>query len=251
MEGNLFKWTNFFSQWKERFCILKGEVFYYYENKGEKPKGKAHLGVCTIEEEESNETRFGFHTGSVQFFFRAESKEQKREWVQALKLAKLNSDRNLLKAEKNEFNFNKYEIKDFPNSIKELYNNISIMFNYSSKIKSEFNIIEQEINKSTSNYNYVNAEKLKKSIASNYELCIDSVQLAGCMIKGMNEFSSSLNKMNFIFGGKGIEGIEPEVDKNYEIKLAKSGIVKNDLDKRDNKINEQASKYFLLRYTYR
>ena len=67
MEGKLIKWTNYFSGWKERIFILKGPLLYYYYNKKELPRGKAHLGLATIINDENNDY-FEVNTGSNIFF---------------------------------------------------------------------------------------------------------------------------------------------------------------------------------------
>ena len=108
MEGKLIKWTNYFSGWKERIFILKGPLLYYYYNKKELPRGKAHLGLATIINDENNDY-FEVNTGSNIFFLKAENKELREKWVKALTKAKLEGEKSIreilkknIKKEKNE-----------------------------------------------------------------------------------------------------------------------------------------------------
>ena len=48
MEGELYKWTNYLFGWRQRYFVLKGSVLHYYYQRGEKPRGRIHLGVCQI-----------------------------------------------------------------------------------------------------------------------------------------------------------------------------------------------------------
>ena len=112
MEGKLIKWTNYFSGWKERIFILKGPLLYYYYNKKELPRGKAHLGLATIINDENNDY-FEVNTGSNIFFLKAENKELREKWVKALTKAKLEGEKSireiLKKNIKNEKNENEYK----------------------------------------------------------------------------------------------------------------------------------------------
>lgn len=97
MEGELDKWTNWLGGWKKRYCVVKGEIFYYYNNKGEPVKGKAHLGTSKIEEYSKESTKFELDTGCAYFHFRASSIDEKKNWLNALKKAKLSADQQLNK----------------------------------------------------------------------------------------------------------------------------------------------------------
>lgn len=97
MEGELDKWTNYATGWKKRYCVVKGEIFYYYNNKGEPVKGKAHLATSKIEEYSKDSNKFELDTGCAYFYFRASSMEEKKSWLNALKKAKLSADQQLNK----------------------------------------------------------------------------------------------------------------------------------------------------------
>ena len=97
MEGWLLKWTNFFSGWKERFFVLKGPLLYYYYVKNDKPRGRIHLGISTINYEE-NDTYIEINTGSNLFYIQAHSEEEKKNWLNAIKLAKFEGEKQLRNA---------------------------------------------------------------------------------------------------------------------------------------------------------
>ncbi len=94
MEGWLLKWTNFFSGWKERFFVLKGPLLYYYYTKNDKPRGRIHLGISTINYEE-NDAYIEINTGSNLFYIQAHSDEEKNNWLNAIKLAKFEGEKQL------------------------------------------------------------------------------------------------------------------------------------------------------------
>jgi hypothetical protein len=39
MEGNLYKWTNYWNGWQQRYFVLKEGVLTYYNNKEESKNG--------------------------------------------------------------------------------------------------------------------------------------------------------------------------------------------------------------------
>ena len=94
MEGKLIKWTNYFSGWKERIFIIKGPLLYYYYALKEMPRGKVHLGLATIINDENNDY-FEINTGSNIFFLKAENKEMREKWVKALTKAKLEGEKSI------------------------------------------------------------------------------------------------------------------------------------------------------------
>ena len=113
MEGKLIKWTNYFSGWKERLFVLKGPLLYYYYAPKELPRGKIHLGLSTIINDESNDF-FEINTGSNIFFLKTKTKEERIKWVNALKKAKIEGEksiREILKKNQNIAN-SKDEFKD-------------------------------------------------------------------------------------------------------------------------------------------
>ena len=103
MEGKLIKWTNYFSGWKERIFSLRGPLLYYYYAPKEMPRGKIHLGLSTIINDENNDY-FEINTGSNIIFLKAQTKEERNKWITALTKAKLEGEksiRQILKKTKN------------------------------------------------------------------------------------------------------------------------------------------------------
>ena len=114
MEGILIKWTNYFSGWKERIFNLKGPLLYYYYGPKEMPRGKIHLGLSTIINDENNDF-FEINTGSNIIFLKTKTKEERNKWVTALTKAKLEGEksiRQILKKSKNMTNSTNPEYND-------------------------------------------------------------------------------------------------------------------------------------------
>jgi hypothetical protein len=89
MEGMLFKWTNYFSFWKKRYFVLRGNILYYYVKKGDRPRGRIHLAVSILNESPEDVTKFEIDTGVSIVYLKAQNKEMKKEWINAIKRSKL------------------------------------------------------------------------------------------------------------------------------------------------------------------
>ena len=111
MEGKLIKWTNYFNGWKERIFILKGPLLYYYYAPKELPRGKVHLGLATIVNDEKNDY-FEINTGSNIFFLKAETKELREKWIRALTKAKIEGEKSIREILKKNKNTENEEYKD-------------------------------------------------------------------------------------------------------------------------------------------
>lgn len=92
MEGILYKWTNYFSFWKQRYFVLRGNILYYYIKKGDRPRGRIHLGVSHVNESPEEDTKFEIDTGLAVIYLKTETKEEKDEWIVALRKAKTLKD---------------------------------------------------------------------------------------------------------------------------------------------------------------
>ncbi|KAI9114426.1 hypothetical protein K1719_014654 [Acacia pycnantha] len=124
ISGILYKWVNYGRGWQRRwFVLLDGVLSYYkingprmvllsrevetgslyigldslsgtYKHRGRssrhyKPIEEIHLMVCSIQERKSDERRFDIYTGTKRRFqLRAETREDKEAWVEALLAAK-------------------------------------------------------------------------------------------------------------------------------------------------------------------
>jgi hypothetical protein len=101
MEGNLYKWTNYFSFWKERYFVLRGNILYYYIKKGDRPRGRIHLAVALVNESPEDDTKFEIDTGLAILYLKAETKELKQEWIQAIKKSKVEGNNQDLSKNEN------------------------------------------------------------------------------------------------------------------------------------------------------
>ena len=127
MEGILLKWTNYLSQYKERRFLLKGPILSYYIPSEEQihfPKARMHLSVCTITDnykehdnndnndiDEDEKLKFEINTGSITYYLKARTLEEKKRWLNVLRQTKLESEnfirkQNVLKNNQNNNNFN-------------------------------------------------------------------------------------------------------------------------------------------------
>ena len=93
MEGELKKWVNILVRYQQRYCVILGDVFYYYNNKGEEAKGKVHLGISKLEDRSPDSDTFELDSGSNYYYFKANSIDDKKKWVNAIKEAKFNANR--------------------------------------------------------------------------------------------------------------------------------------------------------------
>jgi hypothetical protein len=116
MEGNLYKWTNYLFGWRERYFVLKGNILYYYYNKGEKPKARIHLSVAQINST-PEDLKFEIDCGMNILYVKAETKEIKDTWIKALRLAKLEGDKNT-----NNLNSGNFQLQNFNTNHSKLVN---------------------------------------------------------------------------------------------------------------------------------
>lgn len=191
MEGVLDKWTNMFGGYQKRYLILKGEIVYYCEEKGLPFKGKLHLLVCTINDLADEECKFEIHTGSCFFYFKAETAEEKNEWIKALRLAKIHADNNFKKHQllenKDDFIFLSNDIKEFPDKIKSLYSNYESLHNLLTSSQSEIMNIQMNKNGDIYKLKELNEDELKTSQ--------NNIKLLNNLIDNFKEFNSSLINM--------------------------------------------------------
>ncbi|KAM4106298.1 hypothetical protein ACJW30_04G053100 [Castanea mollissima] len=124
ISGVLYKWVNYGRGWRPRWFVLQDGVLSYYKIHGpdkiavnhetergsmvigeesfrrlsrnsrtqsrlRKPVGEIHLKVCSIRESKSDERRFSVYTGTKKrLHLRAESREDRASWLEALKAVK-------------------------------------------------------------------------------------------------------------------------------------------------------------------
>ncbi|GAU45409.1 hypothetical protein TSUD_134260 [Trifolium subterraneum] len=125
ISGILYKWVNYGKGWRPRWFVLQDGVLSYYKIHGpdkiivnhetekgskvigdesirrinrnrksypnqhrRKPFGEIHLKVSTIRESKSDDKRFSVFTGMKRLHLRAESREDRVAWVEALQAVK-------------------------------------------------------------------------------------------------------------------------------------------------------------------
>ena len=189
MEGELQKWTNYFSQWQNRYCILKGGYFSYLEKHGDPIKSKCSLGISNIIDCENDDLRFDINTGSSVYYLKAFNKEDKEKWVSALRQAKLQADKALLKNDKNEFSFNKTDIQGFPKQIRTLYSNSESIFNLSNQLNKEIISMEKE---------NVQNKNLNDKAQAIHKIALQNVSILNELNSNFFKFTESLKNMMFL-----------------------------------------------------
>ena len=223
MEGKLIKWTNYFSGWKERIFIIKGPLLYYYYALKELPRGKVHLGLATIINDENNDY-FEINTGSNIFFLKAENKEMREKWVNALTKAKLEGEKNIReilkknKTTKNpEYNDLIYPELNYDAELEQLYTAVTRL-----KIDNQnlMNYIESK------NFKDPEFKILKERFQDDFEILQTCVKLfdpiddkSGNNSKNLNLVNQNKILRNSSFDNLNINSINNNNNENNEIKL--------------------------------
>ena len=223
MEGKLIKWTNYFSGWKERIFIIKGPLLYYYYALKELPRGKVHLGLATIINDENNDY-FEINTGSNIFFLKAENKEMREKWVNALTKAKLEGEKNIReilkknKTTKNpEYNDLIYPELNYDAELEQLYTAVTRL-----KIDNQnlLNYIESK------NFKDPEFKILKERFQDDFEILQTCVKLfdpiddkSGNNSKTLNLVNQNKILRNSSYDNLNINSINNNNNENNEIKL--------------------------------
>ena len=223
MEGKLIKWTNYFSGWKERIFIIKGPLLYYYYALKELPRGKVHLGLATIINDENNDY-FEINTGSNIFFLKAENKEMREKWVNALTKAKLEGEksiREILKKNKTtknpEYNDLIYPELNYDAELEQLYTAVTRL-----KIDNQnlMNYIESK------NFKDPEFKILKERFQDDFEILQTCVKLfdpiddkSGNNSKNLNLVNQNKILRNSSFDNLNINSINNNNNESNEIKL--------------------------------
>ena len=85
MEGFLLKWVNYLFGWRRRYFILHNGVLYYCTDKGQKSKGVIHLDIAQVVPHSKNDRRIIIDTGCTEVHLKAETSEERRKWLAALR----------------------------------------------------------------------------------------------------------------------------------------------------------------------
>ena len=102
MEGYLYKWTNYITGWKLRYFVLKNNILFYYELKGEKPRGKIHMSVSKVSEDPLNDLKLEIETGTSIIYLKCHTTSEKSIWLESLKKSNLKIEGILKNENENE-----------------------------------------------------------------------------------------------------------------------------------------------------
>ena len=126
--GYLKKWTNYVGMWKERYFVLKDDILTYYIEKGMPPKGKIHLSISELQDNNNEPLFFTINNGISNIYLQAFSIEQKNNFVQAFNQAK-QLIQNAKKKEDLFYNSNNNQMKSIQKDIKLLKEKLQIINN--------------------------------------------------------------------------------------------------------------------------
>ena len=85
MEGFLQKWVNYVYGWRRRYFILHNGVLYYCSDRGQKSKGVIHLNIAQVIPHPRNGRRLIVDTGCTEVHLKADTPDDCRRWLSALK----------------------------------------------------------------------------------------------------------------------------------------------------------------------
>jgi len=92
MEGELWKWTNYWNGWQSRWFILDDGVLSYFKSYDEVSqgcKGSISLNVCEIVVNPNDVTRLDLNVSNEQYLYlRANNEKERQKWLVALGSAK-------------------------------------------------------------------------------------------------------------------------------------------------------------------
>ncbi|KAK7862762.1 hypothetical protein R5R35_010382 [Gryllus longicercus] len=94
MQGVLSKWTNYIHGWQSRFIVLKDGTLSYYKSEqdtGFGCRGAISLFKATIKPHEFDECRFDVSVNDCVWYLRADTPEDKQQWVDVLETYKAES----------------------------------------------------------------------------------------------------------------------------------------------------------------
>ncbi|KAB0803858.1 hypothetical protein PPYR_00828 [Photinus pyralis] len=94
LQGVLHKWTNYIHGWQDRYIVLKNGTLSYYKSEqecGYGCRGALSLAKATIKPHEFDECRFDVSVNDCVWYLRADSVENRQQWIDALELYKAES----------------------------------------------------------------------------------------------------------------------------------------------------------------
>ena len=224
MEGKLYKYKNFIRGWKERYFVLKGSLLYYYHSKGDKPRGRIHLGLSQINTEKDGEGKtFQINTGSKIFYLKAETKEERENWIKNLKKAKLEGEKQIKNANNilNISDINKQSLNIDGEKIKEIYVKLNLDNELFQNIIKKKDINKEKLSVILNRYKET-ADELNELIKN--ETFIISNNDKEIILKDNN---GNIMKMN-----------QPEARKHQNINNNGQNIINNGYVKYNNNVND-------------
>lgn len=84
MEGYLNMWTGVLSQWRRFYFILHNDIITFCNEKGGEKEGSIHLKVASIVSVIDDPLKINIHTGTHILFIRADTVNQRIEWMKAI-----------------------------------------------------------------------------------------------------------------------------------------------------------------------
>ncbi|KAL4217070.1 Pleckstrin y domain-containing A member 8 [Mactra antiquata] len=98
MAGTLWKWTNYFSGWQERWFVLDNGILSYYKSEDDVNsgcKGSVKMSVCDISVHPTDATRLDLIIpGEQHFYVKAATAQERQEWLVALGSTKASMVKN-------------------------------------------------------------------------------------------------------------------------------------------------------------
>ncbi|GAB6018962.1 hypothetical protein CHUAL_000603 [Chamberlinius hualienensis] len=92
--GSLQKWTNYIHGWQDRYVVLKDGTLSYYKSETETSfgcRGSISIHKSSVRSHEFDEFRFDVSVNDCVWYLRAESREERQKWVDALDACKAES----------------------------------------------------------------------------------------------------------------------------------------------------------------
>ena len=80
-------WTGVLSQWKTFYFIVHNDVVTFCTEKGGEKEGSIHLKVASIASVIDDPLKINIHTGTHILFLRADTVNQRIEWMKAFSAA--------------------------------------------------------------------------------------------------------------------------------------------------------------------
>ncbi|OQV17157.1 Collagen type IV alpha-3-binding protein [Hypsibius exemplaris] len=90
--GKLFKWTNYFHGWQDRFIVLRNGCLSYYKTPNDQTlgcRGALNIRQAVVQAHEFDNCRFDVIVNENIWYLRAETTEERNRWITALQEHKL------------------------------------------------------------------------------------------------------------------------------------------------------------------